>query len=92
MSRKKINYKMSWSLLPPLVIALKPHDGEVVIRSEITEPYSSSNYTRTGLAEASFNEWGMFGFRYSFINFHSQEYKTTATWLKVRHLRKICNT
>jgi hypothetical protein len=38
------------------VIALKPHDGEVVIRSEAIGLFSS-NYTRRELAEASFNEW-----------------------------------
>jgi hypothetical protein len=38
------------------VIALKPHDGEVVIRSEATGLYSR-NYTRRELAEVSFNEW-----------------------------------
>jgi hypothetical protein len=39
------------------VIALKPHDGEVVIRSEAIGLFSS-NYTRRELEEASFNEWG----------------------------------
>jgi hypothetical protein len=57
MTCKKINYKLSCSLLPPLVIALKPHDEEVVIRSEAIGLYSS-NYTRTELGEASFNDWG----------------------------------
>jgi hypothetical protein len=37
------------------VIELKPHDGEVVLRSEAIGLYSR-NYTRRELAEASFNE------------------------------------
>jgi hypothetical protein len=70
------------------VIALKPHDEEVVIRSEAIRLYSS-NYTRTELAEASFNEWECLGSFIALLIFTVQNTKLLQHGKKSDKSRKV---